>query len=355
VKTLAAALVMSLVLGLSLSAAAAEPPSREGVVQTEFLFAEAPFRECHASTIVQMRKGGLVAAWFGGTREGHADVGIWLARCVDGRWSAPVEVANGVPPAGDRQPCWNPVLFQLRDGPLLLFYKVGPNPRSWWGELKTSTDEGKTWSVARRLPEGILGPIKNKPVELAGGALLCPSSTEDRGWRVHFERTADRGETWSKTEPVNDGKTIGAIQPSLLLHRDGRLQALGRSRQGKVWQAWSQDRGTTWTALELTGLPNPDSGIDAVTLADGRHLLVYNHTARGRSPLNIAVSEDGKVWKAGPALETEAGEYSYPAVIQTDDGRVHVTYTWKRQRVKHVVLDPKKLVLGELPAPVSGP
>ena len=97
--------------------------------------------------------------------------------------------------------------------------------------------------------------------------------------------------------------------------------------------------------MTLTPLPNPNSGIDAVTLSDGLQLLVYNHTPRGRSPLNVAVSRDGKNWQAAAVLEDQPGEYSYPAVIQTPDGLVHVTYTWKRQRVRHVVLDPAKFEL----------
>jgi predicted neuraminidase len=286
----------------------------------------------------------LVAAWFGGTREGHADVGIWVSRQVEGKWTEPREVANGIQSADERHPCWNPVLFQPKEGPLLLFYKVGPSPQTWWGMLSTNIDDGKTWAAPRRLPPTFLGPIKNKPIQLPSGDILCPSSSENDGWRIHFERTTDGGKTWTKTDALNDGKEIGAIQPSLLTHSDGRLQAIGRSRQGKLWQAWSKDQGKTWSPLELTALPNPNSGTDALTLADGRHLLVYNHTAKGRSPLNVAVSEDGKNWKAAGVLESDPGEYSYPAVIQSKDGLVHVTYTWKRQRIKHVVLDPKKLV-----------
>jgi predicted neuraminidase len=97
--------------------------------------------------------------------------------------------------------------------------------------------------------------------------------------------------------------------------------------------------------MTLIDLPNPNSGTDAVTLRDGRHLLVYNHTAKGRSPLNVAVSTDGDTWQAALVLENEPGEYSYPAVIQTADGLVHAVYTWKRQRIKHVVIDPAKLQL----------
>ena len=205
----------------------------------------------------------------------------------------------------------------------------------------SSTDGGQTWSKPRRLPAGIAGPIKNKPVQLAGGDLLCPSSTEPDGWQVHFERTSDLGQTWSVTGPVNDPKEIGAIQPGILFHPGGKLQAVGRTRQGKIFEIWSDDAGLTWGKMTLTALPNPNSGIDAVTLRDGRQLLVYNHTPKGRSPLNAALSSDGKQWEAALVLENEPRqEFSYPAVIQTSDGLVHVTYTWKRQRIKHAVLDP---------------
>ncbi len=321
-------------------ASAAEP----GVVRAEFIYEKAPFPQCHASTIVET-KSGLVAAWFGGTREKNADVGIWVSRQDGENWSAPVEVADGKQTDGKQHPCWNPVLFRPKDGPLMLFYKVGPNPSEWWGLVRTSTDDGKTWSDARRLPNGILGPIKNKPVQLANGDILSPTSTENDGWRVHFERSTDGGKTWEATPALNDGKKLGAIQPSILFHKEGKLQAVGRTRQGKVFEMWSDDSGKTWGKMALTELPNPNSGIDAVTLADGRQLMVYNHTAVGRSPLNVAVSEDGKTWKAAVVLESEPGEYSYPAVIQSAAGLVHITYTWKRQRVKHVVLDPKKLVV----------
>jgi len=340
-------------------------PAPAAVLKTEFIYETAPFPSCHASTIVELPGGGLVTAWFGGTREKHPDVGIWVSRLEGGKWTAPVEIANGVqPPKADgspvRHPTWNPVLFQPKTGPLLLFYKVGPSPQTWWGELRSSADGGKTWSAARRLPEGILGPIKNKPVQLPNGDLLSPTSSETdekpSKWAVHFERSTDLGATWTRTPALHDGLAISAIQPSILFLGGDKLLALGRTRQGKLFQISSDDAGKSWGAISLTTLPNPSSGTDAVTLKDGRHLLIYNHTAKGRSPLNLALSKDGKTWQAALVLESEPGEYSYPAIIQTRDGLVHATWTWKRQKVKHAVIDPAKLaprdfVNGEWPKP----
>jgi len=319
-----------------------------GVVDSEFVFESAPFTSAHASTIVETREG-LVTAWFAGTREGAADVGIWLSRHLTGKWTRPIEVATGRQPDGGRYPCWNPVLFEAPDKVLMLFYKVGPSPEGWWGMVRTSRDSGRTWTDARRLPDGILGPIKNKPVQLSDGTLVAPSSTESSErpstWRVHFERTTDAGLTWTAAFPSAsaDGSAIDAIQPSILVHPGGRLQALGRTRSQRVFETWSDDGGRTWTPISLISLPNPNSGIDAVTLRDGRHLVVYNHTISGRSPLNVSISRDGKTWEAALVLEQEPGEYSYPAVIQSADGHVHITYTWKRQRIRHVVIDPARL------------
>jgi predicted neuraminidase len=349
------AAMLMVVLGFGLEENRQGPMFASGIIDTEFVFESAPFASAHASTIVETREG-LVAAWFGGTREGAADVGIWLSRRVTGRWTPPIEVATGIQPDGVRHPCWNPVLFEGRDGTLMLFYKVGPSPQAWWGMLRTSRDGGRSWSEARRLPDGILGPIKNKPVQLADGTLIAGSSSETperpSKWRVHFEQSRDAGLTWTTAVPAAsaDGSAIDAIQPSILVHPGGRLQAIGRSRSQRLFETWSDDRGRSWTPIALTVLPNPSSGTDAVTLRDGRHLIVYNHTAKGRSPLNVAVSGDGKQWDAALVLESEPGEYSYPAVIQGSDGRVHVTYTWKRQRVKHVVIDPARLN----PVPMPG-
>jgi predicted neuraminidase len=309
---------------------------------SEFVFETTPFASAHASTIAETPEG-LVAGWFGGPHEGHPQVGIWLSRKIDSRWSTPVEVARGEDRRGRSQPCWNPVLHQVANGPLLLFYKVGPSPRRWWGMLSISADGGQTWSVARRLPRGILGPIKNKPVVLGDGSLLCPSSTEHLGWRAYLERTADLGETWEKLGPLNARREFGAIQPCILSYPGGRMQVLCRTRQRVIAACWSTDGGRTWGLMQATSLPNPDSGIDAVSLHDGRALLVYNPSRAMRSPLCLAVSRDGLSWRNSLALEDATGEYSYPAIIQSHDGSLDVTYTWNRRRIRYVRLAPNEV------------
>lgn len=347
----------AVVVALSATGAAAlqefprqPPPADPAVMLAEFIYEKAPFPSAHASTIAD-HPDGLVAAWFGGTAERNPDVGIWVSRRTGERWTAPVEVATGVQPDGKRLPCWNPVLVPLPGNSLALYYKVGPSPQTWWGLVRTSNDGGRTWSEPRRLPDGILGPVKNKPVRLADGTLLSGSSTETPAspsvWRIHFERSTDNGMTWTAVRPAAapNGMDVHAIQPSILVHPGGRLQAVGRSRSQRIFQTWSEDGGRTWSPVTLTSLPNPSAGTDAVTLRDGRHLLVYNHTPKGRSPLNVAVSQDGNTWSAALVLERDPGEYSYPAVIQAADGRVHITYTWRRERIKHVVVDPGKLTL----------
>ena len=276
-----------------------------------------------------------------------------LARHVDGKWGAPVEVANGVQADGTRHPCWNPVLFETAPGTLTLFYKVGPSPQRWWGMTRTSArqrqDVERSDPAARR---------HSRPDQEQAGAARrrdAPQPDEHRvdgaaeqvarALRAQQRCRQERGRSFVPAA----GPDIDAIQPSILVHPKGRLQAVGRSRSGRVFETWSDDGGKSWSAVTLLALPNPSAGTDAVTLADGRQLIVYNHTPKGRTPLNVALSSDGKLWAAALVLESEPGEYSYPAVIQAPDGLVHVTYTWKRQRIRHVVIDPKRLQAVPMP------
>ena len=348
-----------------------EIPRKKGVVTTEYLYEKADFPQCHSATLAETENGDLVAAYFGGTREGHPDVCIYVSRKEKGskQWSKPALAADGIFSPVLRKACYNPVLFQVPGGEMLLFYKIGSRVSDWKGYLKRSYDGGKTWSQQEELPEGFLGPIKNKP-ELVDGKLICPSSTEgSEGWRVHFEITEDWGKTWRKVGPIDatdaipthlesTGKTsfdieggdnsvrtvVQAIQPSILKHKDGRLQILCRTRNGAVATSWSTDKGESWSPLTLSQLPNNNSGTDAVTLANGTHAIIYNalRTPKGlkkgsRTPLNIAVSKDGINWKMAMELENSpVSQYSYPVIFQGNDGRVHIAYTWRRQRVKYM-------------------
>jgi len=324
---------------------------KKGILVDEFIYNEAPFPQAHASTIAETPDG-LVAAWFGGTREGNKDVCIWLSRLVKNNWTPPEKVADGILNDSVRYACYNPVLFYAPNGELMLFYKIGPNVAGWTGWLKRSFDNGKTWSPREALPSGFLGPIKNKPI-LLGDTLICGSSTEKNGWKVHLEKTADGGKTWIKTNDFNDGKTISAIQPSILTYKDGKMQLLCRSQNRTINESWSIDGGKTWSEMKPSSLPNNNSGTDAVTLKDGRQLLVYNHVkpadslknGKGaRTPLNVAVSKDGIKWYAALILEdSPISQYSYPSVIQSKDGFVHIVYTWRREKIKYVKIDPRKL------------
>jgi predicted neuraminidase len=343
------------------------------VVLEEFVFERSPdFRSCHAATVLEMQSGELLCTFFGGTAERNPDVEIRLSRKTPGgSWTAPVSVADGVQSESERLPTWNPVLFQAHGLDVMLFYKVGPSPKEWWGMVKTSGDGGHTWSKARKLGDKLIGPVKNKPLQLADGIIVAGSSTEDHGWRIHVERSTDSGKTWKLIGPINPEAKIGAIQPTLMTYPDDRIQMFCRTRSehGFIAQSWSEDGGLTWSELEAAVLPNNNSGLDAITLGDGLQLLVYNHSTRtqlgmghkGRGILNVALSRDGIAWEAALILEhlDERGkQFSYPSVIQSRDGLVHIVYTWHRQRIKHVVLDPALLETTPMPDgkwPTEGP
>jgi len=316
----------------------------------EFLFESPPFASCHASTLTQTASGKLLCAYFAGSSEGEKDVGIWLSVQTETGWSPPRLIAKE-----ENVPYWNPVLFTLPSGEILLFYKVGPHPTSWSGVLKRSKDEGKSWSLPEELPAGVIGPVKNKPLLLNGKTLVCGSSIESwHRWGCWIDFSSDEGRTWSKSEPINlKGNLFGIIQPTLFSTLEGKLHLLARSYKiGFICTATSEDGGKTWSEATSTNLPNPNAGIDAVQLHNGQILLAYNHSSENRFPLNLALSQDGIRWQPFLTLEDTPGEYSYPAIIQTEDHFIHITYTFNRTRIKHVTIDPSLLPPLEQDVPV---
>jgi predicted neuraminidase len=306
-----------------------------------FIFEKAPFPSCHASTLVEHEPGKLMAAWFGGKAEGAKDVEIWSST-FDGKvWSEPKVL--GTEPG---QPCWNPVLFKSTKGTLHFWYKAGPSPQQWTGFVRTSIDSGKTWSKVEMMPAGFWGPVRAKPIQLANGTILAGTSVESyHNWTPFVDRSTDDGKTWKRSNPFQVPGKFNQIQPTLFEAKDGKIVALMRSSNPRViCRAESKDGGETFTAAEETTLPNPSAGIDCVKTKDGDVFLIYNPTALFRTPISLARStDDGKTWKKVTDLETEPGEYSYPAMIQSAAGTLEITYTWKRTHIKHLSVDAKKL------------
>lgn len=303
------------------------------VLKSGFIYESAPFPTCHASTLVETPEG-ILAAWFGGTYERHPDVSIYTSLLQKGTWSTPKLVADGIENEVFRNPTWNPVLHRKPDGKLVLFYKEGPNPREWWGLYKVSEDNGKTWSKEVQIPPGFLGPVKNKAEVLPDGRLLHPSSFEvNNVWNSHVEITDPDLKNWEK---VAIEGPFGAIQPTVLFHPGGKIQLLFRTQQGEIATSWSSDNGKSWSTMTGTGLVHNNSGIDAVTLKNGYHLLLCNPLRKGRNKLSLMGSSDGITWEELLVLEeTAEGEYSYPAIIQAQDGTVHLSYTHHRTKVKY--------------------
>lgn len=331
-------------------------------LKRENIFPSDWFPCSHASTIVQTPTESLLAAWFAGSSEGAADVAVWGAARERGGWSAPRELARepGVP-------CYNPVLFYSRDGRLWLYYRFGPSPRTWTAARRWSTDGGIHWSPVEYLPAGLYGPIRVKPLVLDDGTILAGTSVESyRSWACWVEESCDHGRSWNKAGPIcissewmsqrrgtrgspalpevpgseEWAKIFGIIQPVLVPMEGRRVRLYARSTSliGRICVADSLDCGRTWTAARPLELPNPNSGIDAVRLQDGRIVLVYNHSDRKRSPLNLAVSRDGETFTCFHVLEEGPGEFSYPAIIQGREGDLHITYTWKRKTIRYVRL-----------------
>lgn len=323
---------------------------------------ERPFESCHASTLLTLKDGGLLAAWFGGSWEKNPDTAVWVSRRRNGVWEPPRVAADirGVP-------IWNPVLFRRADGSIRLFFKAGHEIAAWKTWYADSRDEGDTFTAPAELVPGDAsggrGPVKNKPLRLRDGTVLAPASVEADGlWDAFVDISTDDGARWEKSAPVPVRRVLlrqgvdpqvihqpydphrlfgaGMIQPALWEDRDG-VHMLCRTTSSRIFRSDSADGGRTWSLARDTGLPNNNSGIDLCALPDGTLLLAYNPRENlpgfhkgPRTPLSVALSADGgRSFEPLLTLEDGAGNYSYPAII-AEGNRVMITYTWNRERIR---------------------
>jgi predicted neuraminidase len=326
------------------------------IICHEHIYEKIVAPSCHASTVLKLKDGTLLAAWFAGEKEGTPDVTVWYSRKVGGAWEAP---RPAVPNVGVQ--CWNPVLFQWNENTVWLFYKFGASIRNWKTMLISSTDSGKTWSEPRELIEGEAsggrGPVKNKAIRTKSGKILAPGSTEQGPWRCFID--VFDGQSWSKKDipaPTEPGPGINLeieplwsmpagvnmIQPSLWESEDGHIHALMRTNQSSIFRSDSYNDGESWSTAYPTNMPNNNSGLDCVRADDGNVYLVCNPVAAqwgDRTPLTLFVSKDnGANFEKLIDLETEKGEYSYPAII-SEGNRLYITYTWKRERIAFAEID----------------
>lgn len=316
-----------------------------------------PFVSCHASHLTILPNCDVLAVWFAGSKEGADDVAIWSSRREQGTWSEPIVIEDGI-----QLPHWNPVLFTKEDGQILLFYKVGRLLKEWYTLLRKSNDFGVTWSPPVELvagDRGGRGPVRNKLIVLSDGSWLAPSSTENGIWKANADRSTDQGQSWSLSKDIcipeldyshmtkvqSDIQVSeqsfygrGVIQPTLWESKPGCVHMLLRSTERRIYRSDSGDFGVTWSDAYPTELPNNNSGIDVVKLDTGTLILVYNPVGTNwgpRSPLVLHASQDnGMTWADEFVLESEQGEFSYPAII-TKDQNLFITYTSKRENIAY--------------------
>jgi len=304
----------------------------------------------HASTITQLAGGGMMAAWFGGSREGAKDVSIYGSHWNDatGCWDTPSVIvdAGGSSRELDRyvKKLGNPVLYCNQSGRVWLYY-VTVSLGGWSGSsvtLKYSDDGGVTWSDSRRLISSpflnVSNLVRSVPLELSDGSILLPVYHEFLYKYGEILHLSTDGELIAK---YRMGNSTGALQPTLV-GLDGQSILAFHRREGdlqpRVLANRSDDCGRTWSNVQPIGLPNPNASVAVVRRGNGGFLMALNASETERSELSLAVSDDGKDWrvvKTFPAIDNGL-ESSYPTLILADDATYHLTYTWGREKICHV-------------------
>jgi len=310
--------------------------SVEGLVFEGLIFEQSDeLPSSHASTVYPAPDGSILCAWYSGSAEANRDVAVWASRWQGGEWSRPEVIADT-----PGKPDGNPVLWVDESGKTWLFF-VTIHGLGWnWAKIKyqTSDDGGETWGDVVMLRNKRGWMTRNHPITLSDGRILLPLYSENK-WCTEWMESGDGGESWEVTGEVCSRP--GNIQAAAVELDDGELYATmrtgARKGEGRLWQTRSHDGGRTWEKASLTDLPNPNAGTDMIKLKSGRLLLAFNNSDRGRTPLSLAVSDDGgRSWRVARDVESDPGEYSYPSLCQDGRGVVHLTYTYLRESIKHV-------------------
>lgn len=299
---------------------------------------------CHASTVLPLEDGKVVAAWFGGSAEGNDDVKIWVSVRDSEKWAEPYSVAVD----GEELPHWNPVLFKRENGEIILYFKYGKPIPNWVTYYCISNDGGKSFSKPQLLmPDDTCdgrGPVKNKPIRLKNGVVVAPASKETitRNWKCFVDISHDDGLTFERSNfvlrPKKNLKKVGMIQPTLWEDDNGGLHMLIRTDEGHIYKSDSKNGGKTWCKGYETEMLNPNSGIDLDRHENGNVYLVMNPTTGewgDRAPLVLLESTDnGETFEEIFKCESTTGdhEFSYPAIV-ADGNTLHITFTHEREGI----------------------
>ncbi len=330
--------------------------SREPVYLESFINDEIDGIQCHASSITSAGKNRMVSVWYAGTREGAKDVALYISFFDEKKnsWTAPGVLINREDSSGELKryvkKIGNPVIFSDRKDRLYLFYST-VSIGGWSGtsiNYKISLDRGTTWTASRKM---VLSPflnltnnVKNKGIVLDDGSIVLPVYHEFiKKYSQMVRIQPDTYEIEYKiTKATHEHK---AIQPSILPNEKRGLVAffrnMDRDERKYILMAESSDLGHTWTALQNTTLPHPNSGFDMIMLSNGSYLGSINKAFHNRDNLTLVISSDrGRTWKELKVIENNPdNEYSYPSISRSDRGLLHITYTYERKRIKHIVFN----------------
>jgi predicted neuraminidase len=301
----------------------------------------------HASSIAQLPDGRILVAWYAGTREGAGDVQIWFAIRNGSGWSAPRVAATRSETARDLGlyvgKLGNPVVFH--DGRLLHLWYVSVSFGGWSGSAinhKTSADEGTTWSAVERLetsPFLNIGTlVRGPPVRLKDGGIGLPIYQELFTQRAEWLRINGDGKLAGK---IRLPSAQSALQPAAVALDELRAIALLRHagpRNGFVMAVSTENGGEDWRELPPLSVGNRNSGLALLRLGDGRLLLAANPQSQRNVLVLLLSNDEGRSWRTARIVADDpilTAEYSYPALLQTTDGYIHLTYSFNRRTIAY--------------------